>query len=202
MRTAAMGSPVVGFNDSSRSPWVWMQFAVEGAGVLGLDARSRGSGNAAHGMDGHRISPGRVLLDKWTQDIACLQCRTMYGLLPPLLLALFGAWCGTFAWGPSWPASAAAALALLGSCSGSRPPGATPCGWAPTGRLLPWALWIALAASGWASPVPRAGWLGVVLLPAFLLLPAVVERCWRPAEDRRRVCGRWLSPWPGSPSGR
>ncbi|HTG33343.1 MAG TPA: O-antigen ligase family protein [Thermoanaerobaculia bacterium] len=110
----------------------------------------------------------------------------MYGLLPPLLLALFGAWCGTFAWGPSWPASAAAALALLGSLLWIAPPWRDPLRLGATGRLLPWALWIAMAASGWASPVPRAGWVALILLPAFLVLPGVVERCWRLEEERRQ----------------
>jgi hypothetical protein len=110
----------------------------------------------------------------------------MYGLLPPLLLALFGAWCGTFAWGPSSPASAASALALLGSLLWIAPPWRDPLRLGATGRLLPWALWIALAASAWASPVPRAGWMALILLPAFLVLPGVVERCWRREEDRRR----------------
>jgi hypothetical protein len=109
----------------------------------------------------------------------------MYGLIPPLLLALFGAWCGTFAWGPSWPASAAGVLALLGSLLWIAPPWRDPLRLGPTGRLLPWALWIALAASAWASPVPRAGWVALILLPVFLALPGVVERCWRRERDRR-----------------
>ena len=37
-----------------------------------------------------------------------------------------------------------------------------------------------------ASPVPRAGWLAVALLPAFLALPAAVARCWVAPEARRR----------------
>jgi O-antigen ligase len=110
----------------------------------------------------------------------------MSGFFPPLLLALFGAWCGTFAWGPSWPASAAAALALLGSLLWIAPPWRDPLRLGATGQFLPWALWIAMAASAWASPVPRAGWVALILLPAFLVLPGVVERCWRLEEDRRR----------------
>ncbi|HEY4590956.1 MAG TPA: hypothetical protein VIJ61_01030, partial [Thermoanaerobaculia bacterium] len=110
----------------------------------------------------------------------------MYGLIPPLLLALFGAWCGTFAWGPSWQASAAGTLALLGALLWIAPSWRDPLRLGATGRLLPWALWIAAAASAWASPVPRAGWVALILLPAFLALPAVVERCWRREEDRRR----------------
>jgi hypothetical protein len=109
----------------------------------------------------------------------------MYGLLPPLLLALFGAWCGTFAWGPSSPASAAAALALLGALFWIAPSWRDPLRLGATGRLLPWALWIAAAASAWASPVPRAGWVTLILLPAFLMVPGVIERCWRREEDRR-----------------
>src|SRR5258706_14518036 len=41
----------------------------------------------------------------------------MAGLLPALLLALFGTWCGTFAWGAAAPASTAAAVLLLGTLS-------------------------------------------------------------------------------------
>ena len=109
----------------------------------------------------------------------------MYGVLPPLLLALFGAWCGTFAWGPSWQASLAAALALLGTLVWIGPPWQDPLRLGTTGRLIPWALWIAAAASTWASPVPRAGWVALILLPAFLTLPGAVERCWRRERDRR-----------------
>lgn len=115
-----------------------------------------------------------------------LQCLTMSGLLPPLLVALFGAWCGTFAWGPSSAASAAAALALLGALFWIAPSWRDPLRLGTTGRLFPWMLWIAVAASAWASPVPRAGWVTLILLPAFLMVPGVVERCWRREEDRRR----------------
>ena len=110
----------------------------------------------------------------------------MSGLLPPLLLALFGAWCGTFAWGPSSPASIAAALALLGTLLWIAPSWRDPLRLGSSGRLLPLSLWIALAASAWASPVSRAGRVAVLLLPAFFTLPAAVERCWRREEDRRR----------------
>jgi hypothetical protein len=110
----------------------------------------------------------------------------MSGLLPPLLLALFGAWCGTFAWGPTSPASITAALSLLGALLWIAPSWRDPLRLGGSGRLLPPALWIAVAASAWASPVPRAGWMAVLLLPAFFVLPAAVERCWRREEERRR----------------
>jgi hypothetical protein len=110
----------------------------------------------------------------------------MAGLAPPLLLALFGAWCGTFAWGPDSPASAVAAVSLLGLLLWTGPSWQDPLRLGASGRLLPPALWIVMAASAWASPVPRAGWMPLLLLPAFLALPEAVERCWRREEDRRR----------------
>ena len=109
----------------------------------------------------------------------------MAGLVPSLLLALFGAWCGTFAWGASSPAAVASALSLLGVLFWTGSPWRDPLRLGATGHLLPPALWVAVAASCWASPVPRAGWLAVLLLPAFLGIPAVVERCWRREADRR-----------------
>ncbi|HKI02815.1 MAG TPA: O-antigen ligase family protein [Thermoanaerobaculia bacterium] len=109
----------------------------------------------------------------------------MTGLIPALLLALFGAWCGTFAWGTSSAASAAAALSLLGMLFWTGAPWRDPLRLGRAGRLLPLALWIAVAASCWASPVPRAGRVAVILLPAFLGLPGAVARCWRREADRR-----------------
>jgi O-antigen ligase len=109
----------------------------------------------------------------------------MAGLVPSLLLALFGAWCGTFAWGPLSLASAAAAVSLLGTLFWSGPAWQDPLRLGTAGRLLPLALWIAMAASAWASPVSRAGWAAVLLFPAFCGLPGAVERCWRREADRR-----------------
>jgi O-antigen ligase len=54
------------------------------------------------------------------------------------------------------------------------------------GRMLPQVLWIWVVLVWWASPVRRAGTPAVVLLPAFLLLPAVVARCWRDEAARRQ----------------
>ena len=107
----------------------------------------------------------------------------MAGLVPSLLLALFGAWCGTFAWGATWQGSAAAALSLLGVLAWAGSPWRDPLRLGATGRFLPAALWIAVAASAWASPAPRAGWQAVVLLPAFLAFPGTVNRCWRGGWD-------------------
>ncbi|HEX3552043.1 MAG TPA: O-antigen ligase family protein [Thermoanaerobaculia bacterium] len=110
----------------------------------------------------------------------------MAGLVPALLLALFGAWIGTFAWGAAAPAGAAAAVSLLATLFWIGAPWRDPLRLGSAGRLLPAALWLAVAASAWASPVPRAGRVAVLLLPAFLGLPAAVARCWRREADRRR----------------
>ncbi|HEY0409428.1 MAG TPA: hypothetical protein VGE42_04090, partial [Candidatus Dormibacteraeota bacterium] len=109
----------------------------------------------------------------------------MAGLIPAVLLALFGAWCGTFAWGAAAPASAAAAVLLLGTLAWTGVPWRDPLRLGTAGRLLPAALWIAVAASAWASPVPRAGRVALLMLPAFLGLPAAMARCWRREADRR-----------------
>src|SRR5882724_16363 len=116
----------------------------------------------------------------------------MLPLLPALLAALSAVWCGTFSGGAGWAGGAAAValplvlLVVAGSGSGD---GGDPLRLGRAGRLLPAALWIAVAASAWASPVPRAGRFAVVLLPAYLALPGAVARCW-PTETARRI-GLW-----------
>ncbi|MEA2602322.1 MAG: putative inorganic carbon ((-)) transporter [Acidobacteriota bacterium] len=111
--------------------------------------------------------------------------RTLVGLAPALLLALFGAWCGTFAWGATSAASATAAVSLLGTIFWIGAPWRDPLRLGTAGRLLPAGLWLAATASAWASPVPRAGRVAILLLPAFLGLPAAMASCWRRESDRR-----------------
>ncbi len=113
------------------------------------------------------------------KDIPTVKPRRIAGmpaLAPAALLALFAAWCGTFPGGATFWGSALGIAALLGFLFLS----------APTVRWGPAALWLAVAASTLASPVPRAGWMAVVLLPAFLALPGAVARAWSREEDRRR----------------
>ncbi|HEX3129788.1 MAG TPA: hypothetical protein VH394_20805, partial [Thermoanaerobaculia bacterium] len=109
----------------------------------------------------------------------------MPGLIPPLLLLLFGAWCGTFAGSAGFAGSTVGTLALLGVLVGVGAPWPDPLGLGRVGRLLPGALWIVAALSAWLSPVPRASWMVLILLPAFLLLPGAVARCWSREADRR-----------------
>lgn len=110
----------------------------------------------------------------------------MTAILPPLLLALSAAWCGTFAGGATSAGSAAAIASLLGILLWTGPSWRDPLRLGSAAQWLPVALWAVILASWWASPVRRAGWAGLVLLPAFLVLPAAVARCWPAEEGRRR----------------
>ncbi|HVT60943.1 MAG TPA: O-antigen ligase family protein [Thermoanaerobaculia bacterium] len=106
-------------------------------------------------------------------------------LVPALWLALFAGWCGNLLGAVTAAGSAAGAAALLGGLLALGASWRDPLRLGRAGRLLPPALWAAAAASAWLSPVPRAGRVGVLLLPVFLSLPAAVARCWRREPDRR-----------------
>jgi O-antigen ligase len=106
----------------------------------------------------------------------------MTGLIPPLLLLLFGAWCGTFAGSASAAGSTVGAAVLLGVVVMAPWRDPLRLGW--FGRLLPLALWIVAALSAWRSPVPRASWMVLLLLPAFFLLPGAMARCWNRLSSR------------------
>jgi O-antigen ligase len=108
-------------------------------------------------------------------------------LLPPLLLACFVFWSGTFPGAAAFPSAPVGqglvlAAALLGAAAWR-----DPLRLGSAGRWLVGALLAAVALSLWASPVARAGRVGVVLLPAFLLLAPFVARCW--STERRREIG-------------
>jgi len=113
----------------------------------------------------------------------------MPALLPPLLLLLFGAWAGTFTGGAGFAQTVVGHAVLLGVVVWGASRGALgfdALGLGRAGRWLPPALYVAVLASWWASPVPRAGRVGLVLLPAFLVLPAVVASVWDGEVARRR----------------
>lgn len=109
----------------------------------------------------------------------------MLGLVPPVLLLLFGAWCGTFAGSASFAGSTVGAAVLLGTVAAFGAAQRDALGLGAVGRFLPAALWIAAALSAWQSPVPRASWMALLFLPAFLLLPGAIARCWSRQRDRR-----------------
>ena len=104
---------------------------------------------------------------------------------PALLLALSAAWSGTLAGGATFPGSATFALSLLGLVAWIGTPWRDPLRLGRAERWLPVALWAFAAVSAAASPVPRAGLVGLLLLPAFLGLPGAVARCWREEMSRR-----------------
>jgi hypothetical protein len=114
------------------------------------------------------------------------------GLVPALLAALYAGWCGNLLGGVTAAGSATALgvllLALAAFAGSFRDPlrlGRV-WGWAPLG------LWIAVAASAWLSPVPRAGLEAVLLLPAYFCLPGAFARCWS-GEAARRLGARALA---------
>ena len=99
-------------------------------------------------------------------------------LVPALLLALFAGYAGTFVGAAS--ASGAIlghlALGLLLLAFAGWAASADPLGLGPTGRYLAFALALSVLASLFASPVPRAGRLGVPVALAIVLLAPVLAR--------------------------
>jgi O-antigen ligase len=106
-------------------------------------------------------------------------------LFPATLLALFGGWCGTFYYGASAPAVVVGHLVLVAAAAWAWR-GWDPLRLGPRAKAMAPLLWLWLVLAMRASPVPRAGWLAVALLPAFLALPGAVARCWATPEARRR----------------
>ncbi|HYU32562.1 MAG TPA: O-antigen ligase family protein, partial [Thermoanaerobaculia bacterium] len=105
---------------------------------------------------------------------------------PALLLTLSAAWCGTLSGGATFAGSAATVLSLLGLLAWIGTPWRDPLRLGRAGRWLPVILWGWALVSAAASPVPRAGFVGLVLLPAFFGLPGAVARCWREEAGRRQ----------------
>ncbi|MEM7483430.1 MAG: O-antigen ligase family protein [Acidobacteriota bacterium] len=105
-------------------------------------------------------------------------------LIPAALAGLFAGWCGTVVGGASAVGATVAygAVLSLGALFGDwRDPLRLGRRW----RWLPWLCATVVPASLWLSPVPRAGRVALILLPAFLLLPSAVARCWDSPRARR-----------------
>lgn len=119
--------------------------------------------------------------------------RLSLALVPATLLAVFAFFCGTFD-AVSSTAAIVRAVCLLGMAGlavfAVRPRARKEAwtdalGLGRAGRWLPLSIYGVALASCWASPVPRAGWTVLLLLPAFYLLPAAVAWCWRTEQARR-----------------
>ncbi len=112
-------------------------------------------------------------------------------LLPAILLACFAFWCGTFPGAAAFPAGPLGqglviVAAILGAASWR-----DPLRLGRAGRWLVGAVAVAVALSLYASPVSRAGRVGALLLPAYLLLPGFVARCWSNARRRELGGAAW-----------
>ncbi len=105
--------------------------------------------------------------------------------LPAALLLLYSGWAGTFYEGAGGAWASAGHLALLTFIAAFGRAWPDPLRLGRGGRLLLLGLGFSLVASWYASPVPRAGRLGIVLLPAFLLVPSAVAGCWSSSAARR-----------------
>ncbi len=147
---------------------------------MGTNAEQRFYRSRSTAADG---APGRLR--------SPLECGPPMSLLPALLLACFAFWCGTFPGSAAFPAAPAGeGLVLVAALVGAAR-WRDPLGLGRAGRWLVAALIAASALSLWASPVARAGRVGLCVLPAYLLLAPFVERCW--STERRRALG--LQAW-------
>jgi len=106
----------------------------------------------------------------------------MKALLPALLLGILTFWSGTFAGGATFSGAVSAHAVILAFCFLGAARWRDPLGLGSYGKWPLPALLVALGAGWWLGPVPRAGIVGLVLLPAFLLIPPAVAACWRRAS--------------------
>lgn len=107
-------------------------------------------------------------------------------LLPAALVTILTFWSGTFHGAATAQGAVITQTIILGFCLlGSVGP-LDPLRLGRQGRWLVPAM-LALALLSWgSSPVARAGTIGLILLPAFLLIPASTARCWA-LESTRRI---------------
>jgi hypothetical protein len=111
-------------------------------------------------------------------------------LWPALLFALAAGFTGGFATGAAFPAAWIGLGAVLITALAGAGELADPLRLG-TGRWLLAALLAGVAASAAVAEVPRAGRVGLVLLPAFLLLPAATARLLRDEAARRAGVVAW-----------
>jgi len=107
--------------------------------------------------------------------------------LPAALVALFGLWCGTFPGGATAEGAVLSQVAVLGALCWAADRWPDPLRLGGARRLAPQLLVIGVYLSMFVSPVPRAGRAAALLLPAFLMLPAAVERALSDTERRKRA---------------
>lgn len=108
----------------------------------------------------------------------------MAWLLPAALVLLFGSWCGTFPGGATAGGAVAGQLAVIGALAFAAPRFDDPLRLGGWRRLVPQLLVVTAFMAMLLSPVPRAGRAAALLLPAFLMVPAAVERALGRRERR------------------
>lgn len=114
---------------------------------------------------------------------------SVLSLIPGLLLALLSFWFGTLPGGATSGGSAVGLAAILWLALIGAPDWPDPLRLGHRfGFLLPLALVAATIISWYLSPVSRAGFVGTLLLPAFILAPAGVARCWRQPRQFQIGC--------------
>ncbi len=149
---------------------------------VGLSQRVEVADKALAMRDHSTAKSGAVLYN-------LLMARRLDSLVPHFpaaLLLLYSGWSGTFAVGARGDSTIVGHFALLifVGAFGSIWPDPLRLG---RGRLLLLALACSVLASHLASPVIRAGRLAIILLPALVLVPSAVARCW--SSDRARRLG-------------
>ena len=106
--------------------------------------------------------------------------------LPALVIALLALWSGTFSGAATFSGATATQIAILGFCGLGKQEIQDPLRIGSRARWLLPLLLGAVGLSWWLSPVARAGRTGLVLLPAFFLIPAASSWCWSTPILRRR----------------
>ncbi len=106
--------------------------------------------------------------------------------LPALVVALLALWSGTFSGAATFSGATATQIAILGFCALGVREVQDPLRIGPKARWLLAMLLGAVVLSWWLSPVARAGRTGLILLPAFFLIPAASSWCWSSPGLRRR----------------
>ena len=107
-------------------------------------------------------------------------------VLPAFVIALLALWSGTFSGAATFSGATATQIAILGFCALGAREVQDPLRVGARARWLPPLLLGAVTLSWWLSPVARAGRTGLILLPAFFLIPAAASWCWSNPALRRR----------------
>jgi len=109
----------------------------------------------------------------------------LLALLPVLLLALLTCWTGTFPGAATALGALLTQLGVIGFCLLGSAEWHDPLRLGNVGRWLVLLALVVAVVSWLLSPVARAGHVGLILLPALLLIPAATRRCWRQTCDLR-----------------